>query len=105
MENIYRNWMPVPDLFQEAHERMTKTSNFMVFNLPWVADELSDAISGLVDDVFMACQLSVESKYIFARRVGRVGGQPCLIVLSSPTDIRMIPTKSQNKNTLFRTLE
>lgn len=51
MENVNCNWMPVPDLFHKAHERKTKTSNFMVFNLTWVADELSDAISGLVDDV------------------------------------------------------
>lgn len=90
LEKVSSNGISAPDLFHEVHQRMTKASNLMVFNLPSVADESPEVISRLVDDLFH--DLSVEVKYISVKRIGLSGSRPRPIVveLSSPADVRAV---------------
>lgn len=90
LAKVSSNNISVPDLCHEVHQRISKASNLMIFNLPSVADESPEVISGAVDNLFH--DLSVEVKYVSVRRIGPSGTRPRPIVveLSSPADVRVI---------------
>lgn len=84
------------NIFQESLERMSKANNFMIFNVPPSANENSETLNVMVDDLFQ--DLAIQCSYTSVKRIGPVGFRPRPIVvqLSSKTNVHMV-LKSKRK--------
>lgn len=84
------------NIFQESLERMSKANNFMIFNVPSSANENSETLNVMVDDLFQ--DLAIQCPYTSVKRIGPVGSRPRPIVvqLNSQTNVHMV-LKSKRK--------
>jgi len=75
---------------------MSKANNFMIFNVPPSANENSQTLNVMVDDLFQ--DLAIQCPYTSVKRIGPVGSRPRPIVvqLNSQTNVHMV-LKSKRK--------
>lgn len=74
------------NIMNEVHDRLRRSNNIIVYNVPDPADESQPAL-GLADDLFK--DLSLSCGYITARRLGKPGHRPrpLLVELKSAGDV------------------
>jgi len=83
-------------MYEESLERLSKANNFMIFNVPLLANENSDTSKVLVDD--LSQDLAIQCPYTSAKQIGPIGSRPRPIVvyLNSPSNVNIV-LKSKRK--------